>query len=125
MGRWSKQAWIGVRFRVDEYRKPEYKVDVDFTKKTVLQGDDVEATIGAKYYFGSPVTDAEVSFTVTRRGYWYSWRCWDFYYDWYVEDENEGDGIYEGKRGRNRGHRDAGEQILQGAGKTDKDGRFV
>src|SRR5436189_5800200 len=126
MGRWGHQAWNGVRFRVDEYRKPEYKVDVEFKKKTVLQGDDVEGTIEAKYYFGSPVTDAEVAYTVTRRGYWYYWRCWDFYYDWYVEDENDEDGIYEGKgRGRGRVHRDSGEQVLQGAGKTDKDGKLV
>ncbi|MBI3856252.1 MAG: hypothetical protein HY293_11235 [Planctomycetes bacterium] len=125
MGRWGNEAWNGVRFRVDEYRKPEYKVDVGFKKKTVLQGDDVEATIDAKYYFGSPVTDAEVSWTITRRGYWYYWRCWDFYYDWYVEDENGGDEIYEGKGRRGRVHRDAGEQVLQGTGKTDAEGKVV
>ncbi len=78
MGRWGHDAWNGVRFRVDEYRKPEYKVDVSFKKKTVLQGEDVEATVESRYYFGSPVADAEVTYTVTRRGYWYYWRCWDF-----------------------------------------------
>jgi uncharacterized protein YfaS (alpha-2-macroglobulin family) len=126
-GRWSTQTWNGVRFRVDEYRKPEYKVDVDFKKKTVLQGDDIEATIDAKYYFGSPVTDAEVAYTVTRRGYWYYWRCWDFYYDWYVEEGDDGDPIYEGKghRGGRHINRDYGEQVLQGTGKTDKEGKVV
>ncbi|HZE96724.1 MAG TPA: alpha-2-macroglobulin family protein [Planctomycetota bacterium] len=126
MGRWGNQAWNGVRFRVDEYRKPEYKVDVSFKKRTVLQGEDVEATVESRYYFGSPVADAEVTYTVMRRGYWYFWRCWDFYYDWYVEDENEGDGIYEGKQGRRpgRGYY-GGEQVLQGKGKTDKNGKFV
>jgi len=126
MGRWGNQTWNGVRFRVDEYRKPEYKVDVTFKKKTVLQGDDVEATVDAKYYFGSPVTDAEISFTVTRRGYWYTWRCWDFYYDWYTEDENGDDPIYEGRGKRGgRVHRDYGEQVLQGTGKTNAEGKFV
>ncbi|MBV8878928.1 MAG: hypothetical protein JO332_03080, partial [Planctomycetaceae bacterium] len=128
MGRWGNDAWNGVRFRVDEYRKPEYKVDVSFKKKTVLQGEEVEATVESKYYFGSPVADAEVVYTVTRRGYWYYWRCWDFYYDWYVEDETDGgDGIYEGKRGRRpyRGGYAGGEQVLQGKGKTDKNGKFV
>jgi hypothetical protein len=123
MGRWGHQAWNGVRFRVDEYRKPEYKVDVDFKKKTVLQGDDLEATIDSRYYFGSPVVDAEVTYTVTRRGYWYSWRNWAYYYDWYTEDE--GDGIYEGKRGRHNSMYNYGEQVLQGTGKSDKDGKFV
>ncbi|HUR38064.1 MAG TPA: MG2 domain-containing protein, partial [Planctomycetota bacterium] len=125
MGRWGHDAWNGVRFRVDEYRKPEYKVDVAFKKKTVLQGEGIEATVESRYYFGSPVVDAEVAYTITRRGYWYSWRCWDFYYDWYVEEENEGDGIYEGKRARHGNRGAAGEQILQGKGKTDKDGKFV
>jgi uncharacterized protein YfaS (alpha-2-macroglobulin family) len=126
MGRWGNAPWNGVRFRVDEYRKPEYKVDVAFKKKTVLQGEDVEATVDARYYFGSPVADAEVAYTVTRRGYWYTWRCWDFYYDWYVEDENEDGGFYSGKRGGRvpRGYY-GGEQVLQGKGKTDKDGKFV
>jgi len=125
VGRWGHDAWNGVRFRVDEYRKPEYKVDVTFKKKTVLQGEDLEATIESRYYFGSPVADAEVVYTVTRRGYWSYWRCWDFYYDWYVEDENEGDGIYEGKRGRHVNRGAYGEQVLQGKGKTNKDGKFV
>jgi uncharacterized protein YfaS (alpha-2-macroglobulin family) len=126
IGRWGHQAWNGVRFRVDEYRKPEYKVDVGFKRKTVLQGDDVEGTIDAKYYFGSPVADAEVTYTVTRRGYWYYWHCWDFYYDWYVEDDNDGDGIYEGRHGRRGGrNRDYGEQILHGTGKTNAQGKFV
>jgi uncharacterized protein YfaS (alpha-2-macroglobulin family) len=125
MGRWGHDSWNGVRFRVDEYRKPEYKVDVAFKKKTVLQGEDIAATVESRYYFGSPVVDAEVAYTITRRGYWYFWRCWDFYYDWYVEEENEGDGLYEGKRGLRVNRGAYGEQVLQGKGKTDKDGKFV
>ncbi|HLY10833.1 MAG TPA: MG2 domain-containing protein [Planctomycetota bacterium] len=125
MGRWGHEPWNGVRFRVDEYRKPEYKVDVSFRKKTVLQGEDVEATVESRYYFGSPVADAEVDYTVTRRGYWYGWHCWDFYYDWYAQDEAEGDGIYEGKRVRGRPSVYGGEHVVQGKGKTDKDGKFV
>lgn len=125
LGRWGHDAWNGVRFRVDEYRKPEYKVDVSFRKKTVLQGEDVEATIESRYYFGSPVADAEVAYTVTRRGYWVYWHCWDFYYDWYVEEENEDDGIYQGKRGRPVNRGTYGEPVMQGRGKTDKDGKFV
>lgn len=122
LGRWGHQAWNGVRFRVDEYRKPEYRVDVDWKRKTVLQGDDVEAQVEAKYYFGSPVSDAEVKYTVTRRAYWPYWRCWAFYYDWYAEEEDAGVG-FGGKRGIvNRG---GGEPVLQGTGKTDAQGRLV
>ncbi len=109
------------KFRVDEYRKPEYKVDVAFKKSPVLQGDTVEATVNAQYYFGSPVIDAEVQYTVHRRGHWSYWRCWDYYYDWYADEEE--DQVHFGKGGR-RGGWGYGEQVLQGAGKTDKEGKL-
>jgi uncharacterized protein YfaS (alpha-2-macroglobulin family) len=108
------------KFRVDEYRKPEYKVDVEFKKSPVLQGDTVEASIHAEYYFGSPVAEAEVSYTVWRRGHWWYWRCWDYYYDWYADEEEDGRTFGKGRRGW-WGY---GEQVLQGAGKTDKDGKL-
>ena len=63
--------------------------------------------------------DAEVTYTVHRRGHWWSWRCWEYYYDWYAEDEAD---HFEGKHGR-RGW-GIGEQVLQGAGRTDKDGKL-
>jgi hypothetical protein len=123
--RWA-QGWGGQpqnfgKFRVDEYRKPEYRVDVAFKKSPVIQGEDVQATVEAKYYFGSPVVEAEVKYQVYRRHHGWAWRCWDFYYDWYAEEEDEG---YpgEGKR-RFRGW-GLGEQVLQGVGKTDREGRF-
>jgi uncharacterized protein YfaS (alpha-2-macroglobulin family) len=108
------------QFRVDEYRKPEYKVEVTFQKSPVLQGDMIRASIEAAYYFGSPVADAEVTYTVHRRGYWSMWRSWAYYYDWY-SDENEE--RLEGKR-----HAywwGLGEQVLQGTGKTGPDGKLA
>ncbi|HXX92634.1 MAG TPA: MG2 domain-containing protein, partial [Planctomycetota bacterium] len=109
------------KFRVDEYRKPEYKVDVEFKKSPVLQGDTVEATVNAQYYFGSPVTEADVTYTVYRRGHWWHWRSWAYYYDWY-SDEDEAGFAGGGKRmARWWGY---GEQVLQGSGKTDREGHL-
>jgi hypothetical protein len=117
--RWNAYVQNFGKFRVDEYRKPEYKVDVDFKRAPVLQGENVEAAIQARYYFGSPVVDADVTYTVYRRGHWWAWRCWAYYYDWYYEDEDDS---YGGKRGRWwYGH---GEQVFQGTGKTDKEGKL-
>ena len=79
------------KFRVDEYRKPEYKVDVAFRKATALQGEEVEASIEANYYFGSPVADAEVQYTVHRRDQWNEWRTCCRYYDWYSQEDEEED----------------------------------
>ncbi len=122
-GQWGNGPHSFGKFRVDEYRKPEYKVDVEFKKTPVLQGDTVDASVLAKYYFGSPVVDAEVKYTVYRRHHYYSWHCWAYYFDWYTEDADD-DGIYEGKGRRGgRAYWGHGEQVLQGTGRTDKEGR--
>ena len=48
-------------FEVEEYKKPEYEVRVTPAKPRVLQGETVQATIDARYYFGEPVSGAKVS----------------------------------------------------------------
>jgi hypothetical protein len=107
------------RFRVDEYRKPEYKVEVEFKKSPVIQGDEVEATVRADYYFGSPVADAEITWTVHRRYHWWYWRWWAYYCDWYVDEDGE-----EAEERHHRRWGGAGEEVHRGQGRTDKDGRF-
>ena len=56
----------GGSFRVEEYKKPEFEVTVDAPKEPVQLGEKITATIRAKYYFGSPVTDATVKYKVLR-----------------------------------------------------------
>ncbi|MEA4882661.1 MAG: MG2 domain-containing protein [Clostridia bacterium] len=51
-------------FSVAEYRKPEWSVDVTFDRSTYVAGDRVEARCEAKYYFGEPVQNAEVTYRV-------------------------------------------------------------
>ncbi len=86
----------GVNFRIEEYKKPEFEVAVDSGSEVALLGDTVQVKVTAKYYFGSPVTDGKVKYTVTRsnqdttpfppgqwdwlygRGYWWS----DYKYSW-------------------------------------------
>lgn len=83
--------------RVEEYRKPEFEVTVDAPTDGVRLGETIQARVSAKYYFGSPVTDAEVTVRVNRSaysdnyypydpfdwcygpGYWW----WNYQYDWY------------------------------------------
>ena len=75
--------WSGMLFRIEEYKKPEYEVTVDAPAEPVRLGDVIEAKITAKYYFGSPVTEAKVKYKVTRNATsqsWYpTWR-WDWLY---------------------------------------------
>ena len=73
----------GGNFRLEEYRKPEFKVVVDAPKDPVKLGEKFKATVRANYYFGAPVAKGTVSYTVTRtthRSSYYPARYWDWFY---------------------------------------------
>jgi uncharacterized protein YfaS (alpha-2-macroglobulin family) len=62
----------GGSFYVEEYKKPEYQVTVKTTVAHLLQGDSVQATIEARYFFGEPVAGAKVKYVVhTSTHYWW------------------------------------------------------
>jgi hypothetical protein len=68
-------------FYVEEYKKPEYQVTVKPVAARVLQGNTIQATIEARYFFGEPVSNAKVTYVVhTSTHYW-----WD-------EDEEDENG---------------------------------
>ncbi len=73
----------GSSFRVEEYKKPEFEVTVAAPKEPVRLGEQIEATIHAKYYFGAPVVNAKVKFKVMRQEHsarWYPRGDWDWFY---------------------------------------------
>ena len=80
----NDRRWYGGgSFRLEEYRKPEFEVAVDAPAEPVALGDKIEATISAKYLFGAPVTEGEVSYKVTRTRHdetWYPVLPWDWFY---------------------------------------------
>src|SRR5262249_1309196 len=83
----------GNSFRVEEYKKPEFEVTVEAPKEPVRLGEQVVATIQAKYYFGAPVTSAKVKYKVSRTSYssqWYPRARWDWFYGagfwWFAAD---------------------------------------
>src|SRR6185369_15729323 len=59
-------------FEVAEYKKPEYKVTVSAPGKFVQAGQKTNFSIDAKYFFGAPVTNAEVKYYIYRSRY-YAW----------------------------------------------------
>jgi uncharacterized protein YfaS (alpha-2-macroglobulin family) len=80
-------------FRVEEYKKPEFEVNVEAPSKPVMLGEKVPATIKAKYYFGSPVAEARVKYKITRTtadDRWYPSGAWDWLfgpgYWWFAPD---------------------------------------
>jgi hypothetical protein len=115
LGEYGVTAHLGEKriygsFEVQEYKKPEYEVAVSMEKSRYLQGETIQATISARYYFGAPVANARVKYSVFRSNYQFPyWRIlW-------------GDEEYEGDEGYyNEDY--FGQEISQGAGQLDADG---
>ncbi len=59
-------------FEVAEYKKPEYKVKVSAPKKYINAGENMQFSVSARYFFGSPVANAEVKYYIYRSRY-YAW----------------------------------------------------
>jgi len=75
-------------FYVEEYKKPEYQVTVKPTAARILQGNTIQATIEARYFFGEPVAGAKVKWVVhTSQHYWW---------DEDEQDDNNAEGGGEG-----------------------------
>lgn len=56
----------GGTFRVEEYRAPQFRVDLSTAKKDLVAGDPVEATLLARYLFGGAMAGAEVRWSAMR-----------------------------------------------------------
>lgn len=60
-------------FEVQEYKKPEFKVKVTGPKDFAAVGEKVKFTVAANYFFGAPVTNADVHYYVYRQRYYHWW----------------------------------------------------
>ena len=102
-------------FQVAEYRKPEFQVDVQTDKDAYVQNDTINVTAEATYYFGGPVANADITWAVLTRSYFFQWDGPGYYnftdYEW----EERAEQYYGGY----------GYLITQGQGITDDQGRFT
>jgi alpha-2-macroglobulin len=104
-----------VGFNVAEYRAPEFQVDVIAAEPEVAQGDTVQIAVESSFFFGGPVSNAEVEYTVLGANYFFEfdgpgrWQFFDFNYDDAVQSAF----------GQDRG------RIAEGTGVTDDEGRFI
>ncbi len=100
------------RFRVEEYKKPEFQVTVTPAAERVRLGQPASATVTSRYYFGGPAVNAIVSYRLYRTSYAQSYRFpepFDFLY------ENASQGDYDTSY-RN------GEVTAHGTARTDQHG---
>ena len=93
------------RFKVAEYRKPEYEIKVNTDKQVYIAGDDISCKIEAAYYFGKPVPDGKVKYAVYSQTYYRPFRSTedlgyfsitDDDYGYYGELVDSGEGVTSG-----------------------------
>ncbi len=75
----GEENYMNGSFEVEEYKKPEYEVRVTAAKPRILEGEQAQAVIDSRYYFGEPVAGAKVKYAVYRGVYWFPM--------WYDPDE--------------------------------------
>jgi hypothetical protein len=80
-------------FEVQEYKKPEYKVTVGTPKKFARVGEKVKFSVEARYFFGEPVKNADVTYYIYRSRY-YPWWWADEQDSEEEEVEGEGESSY-------------------------------
>jgi len=55
------------RLMVEEFVKSEYSVEVSTAQSYAIEGESLPITVTSAYFFGQPVTDANVKLKVYRR----------------------------------------------------------
>ena len=83
----------GGSFRVEEYKKPEFEVNIEAPTEPAALGEKITARIKARYYFGAPVARATVKYKVLRTAHdsrWHPQAPWDWFYGrgygWFASD---------------------------------------
>ena len=80
---YSAITWIS--FTVAEYRAPEFEIEMETGRLHYIDGEAIDATTHARYFFGSPVPQARVEWSTSSwstpfwaEGYWrYSFNDYD------------------------------------------------
>jgi hypothetical protein len=108
-------------FEVEQYRKPEYQVDVTPTATRITAGEKGEAKVKATYYFGGPVANAKVKYSIykspdygTHLSLMPRPQYYEFFDDW-GDDDNGGSDWYASYGG-------GGDFISDGYVQTDANG---
>lgn len=113
----GREHGYGVGFRVAEYRKPEFQVQVTTGRDQYLHGDTVDVIVQANYFFGGPVADANVQWSLLTSDYVFRWSG-PGRFDWTDSSTyraSYGELVYGG----------FGELIADGKATTDAQGRLV
>lgn len=78
LGNWSvavdsDSASAFAEFEVEEYRKPEFSLQVRADSQTAVFGGDLRFTVQGRYLFGAPLAGVKVAYTIYEEPY-FPWR---------------------------------------------------
>jgi alpha-2-macroglobulin len=113
-------------FEVAEYRKPEYEVTVKALTPHVVAGEKAKVNLKATYYFGAPVANAKISYSIYSSSDWgLRWRLlprpayMSYFDDWDSDDDgSSGDG-------NDNSYSYGGDFLTQGTANTDANGEAI
>ena len=106
---------LNAEFQVAEYRKPEFQVQVATDRVDYVQGESIQVTAEASYFFGGPVADSQVRWRLMRLPYTFDRYQGEGYYSFYDYEYNSFRPLI----------MPLGEVIAEGQGHTDDQGRFT
>jgi hypothetical protein len=106
-------------FEVQEYKKPEFKVAVSAPQRFAPTGSQVKFNVSARYFFGSPVTRADVKYYIYRSRY----------YHYFADPEGDPIDDFGVEGGEETGSYDGGGEygdsmVKEGEGKLDAQGNY-
>jgi uncharacterized protein YfaS (alpha-2-macroglobulin family) len=116
----GKATGITGTFEVEEYKKPEYKVSVTTPKLFLQVGQKTAFSIEARYFFGSPVTNADVKYYIYRTRY----------YHWWSDDEDQSDDLGDNSQAAGEdpdqegGYGYGEDMVKEGDGRLDANGKM-
>ncbi len=84
----EKQLYARGTFYVEQYRKPEFKVDITPSREYFINGDTAEFKVESKYFFGAPLGGALVRYR------FYETRLRDSDTTYWWEEDYAGSGSY-------------------------------
>ncbi len=75
----ASERYSRTSLRVEEYKRPKFKVELEAPTEPPRLGDEVEVPGTAKAYTGAAIGGAQVKYRVVREvryPEWWYWRCW-------------------------------------------------
>lgn len=78
-----KKEVFTAKFSVEEFKKPEYKIELKTDKSQYSDGERLTIHVKADYYFGSPVQDAYVEYNIFKKPLYRYWWYYSPYRWWY------------------------------------------